>query len=389
MISPRGSWTLRRPHTEDVSPLRAWSAADQLLLDHLGPVDGHTGGLGRTLIVNDEFGAVCVGLGDAEVTVWTDSALSRRGINDNRAANGQDPLGDRSLTGDQLPQGLFDTVLVRVPKTAALLDYQLFAVAHCCGPSTQIVGFAMARHIHRSTTEAFETRLGSTATSRAVRKARLIHVTPDSGLVGPKAKALDGGAAATSFAEFVTDQGLRVVELPGTFSAGHVDVGSALLLETLRESEPPGVGATVLDLGCGNGVLGASAALQWPDTHLTLVDVSDLAVTAARETCERNGVAADRLTVHVADGLGHIATDSVDVVVTNPPFHQGHALDADMTDRLLADTARVLKPDGAAYVVVQRHLNLHTRTKRWFSTTEVRSKHPSHVVMVLSPASGA
>ena len=179
---------------------------------------------------------------------------------------------------------------------------------------------------------------------------------------------------------FETEEGIEVVERPGTFSSGHLDVGSALLLQVLATVPEPDAEALVLDLGCGNGVLAASLAGRWPAARFLLADVSDRAVAAASATISRNGF-ADRSTIHVADGGHGIPDASVDMVVTNPPFHQGHALDRDLTDRLLTDAARVLRPDGVAYVVVQRHLKLHATMARWFKAVDVISKHPSHVVL--------
>jgi len=370
MIVAQGEFELRRPHTPESSPLRAWSAADQLLLDELA-----SGGLGRLLIVNDEFGALTVALAPHQPVVWSDSVLSRSAIAANLAANGQAELAEEQIiTGEQTPAGSFDTVLLRVPKTSALLDHQLQAIGRGVTGSSRVVGTGMVRHIHRSTLASFERWIGETKTSLAKRKARLIYADVAA------AVATTAPSTSVQSSEFVTDDGVTVVEMPGTFSAGHVDVGTALLIDVLRDVDPPAAGASVVDLGCGNGIVGASLAAQWRSASFELLDVSDLAVAAAQKTWERNGLGSDA-TIRAADGLTGVADASVDVVVTNPPFHQGHALDRDLTDRLLADAARVLAANGSAYVVVQRHLKLHATMARWFDSVETISKHPTHVVL--------
>lgn len=369
MTTPRGTRTLGRPNTAATSPLRAWSAADQMALDHLGDVD-----LGRVLVVNDAFGAITCGLADAHPTVWTDSATSRQAIDQNLRANGYEPLSpERSVGGAEQPQGEFDTVVVRVPKSSALLEYQLQVVGSVSTPATSVIGAGMVRHVHSSTVAAFEA-LGPTTTSRAVRKARLVLCE-----VGSSRAA----EVPLPRSEFTTPGGVHVVEHPGTFSAGHVDAGSGLLVESLAARPAPPDGSDVLDVGCGNGVLITSAVRSWHGQTLrpVAIDDSDLAVAATRQTWRRNDMAQPLRTI-VADGLGALADDSVDVVVTNPPFHQGHALVPELTDRLLAETARVLRPDGVAHVVVQRHLRLHSRMRRWFASVEVASKHPTHVVLI-------
>ena len=370
--TPRGQFEVVRPHTLAVSPLRAWSAADQLVLDELAIDD-----LGRLLVVNDEFGALTVALAASEPVSWGDSALSRAAIDANLARNDLAALGsERHLGGDQRPTGLFDTIVVRVPKTLALLEYQLRLLRPDCGPNTRIVGAAMARHIHRTTLAAFEQYLGPTTSSLATRKARLLHVHS----IEAPSTGDDTELAGTSF---VTRRNVTVVEAPGTFSAGHVDAGSGLLLDVLCDQAEslPRLTARVADLGCGNGVLSATMAKHRPQAHFALFDVSDLAIWSARQTWQANALAPDRAAFVVADGFGATEPGSFDVVITNPPFHQGHARDGDLTDRLLADAAQALAPDGAIYVVAQRHLNMHTRLARSFTDVQVLSKHPTHVVL--------
>ena len=375
MQTTRGDLTVVRRHTARSSPLRAWSAADVLVIDELLSGERTASTLGRMLIVNDEFGALACGFSDANPAVWTDSALSRLSIDKNLETNGLAPLSERQhIPGHEQPGGEFDTVVVRIPKTSALLEHQLRVVGSLTAADAVVVGTGMVRHIHTSTVEAFERLIGPTTTSRATRKARLIHSAPTNR--AQPAPPLDE-------TRFTTPSGVQVVELPGTFSAGHLDVGSALLLQVLHERAAPEDDAIVADLGCGNGVLAAELARTWPNANFQLLDVSDLAIEAATRTWAANEL-GDRMTTEAADGFSTTATDSVDMVITNPPFHQGHALDAAMTDRLLADAARVLRHDGIAYVVAQRHLHLHTRMKQWFAEVDVVSKHPSHVVLVAS-----
>lgn len=371
MLAPRGERTVLRPHGSAKSPLRAWSAADQLALDHLGNDE-----LGSVLIVNDEFGALSVGLGDCEPTVWTDSIVSRTAIDANLVANGLSVLGDRSIPGDNDPQQNFDTVVVRVPKTSSLLNYQLAMLRERVHVGSRVIGAGMVRHIHRSTITAFETVFGAAITTPARQKARLILAEVD-------AARIQRQLPAWPSAFFTTEEGTSVCEAPGVFSAGHLDIGSALLLDLVDEVVPPlGPESVVADLGCGNGVVGATLARRWRDPQFVLLDASDMAVHAARTTWQANGLDPERAAIHVADGLLGVEDGSLDLVVTNPPFHQGYAVDHDLTDRLMADAARALRGDGVLVVVAQRHLNLHTRLLRWFESVEVPSKHPSHVLLV-------
>lgn len=68
-------------------------------------------------------------------------------------------------------------VLIKVPKTLALLEQQLRALRKVVTPDTRIIAGAKARDIHTSTLELFEKVLGPTTTTLAWKKARLINCT--------------------------------------------------------------------------------------------------------------------------------------------------------------------------------------------------------------------
>jgi len=107
-------------------------------------------------------------------------------------------------------------------------------------------------------------------------------------------------------------------ELPADMVPIHLDPGLAfgtgshptthLCLEWLAESLPPG--ATVLDYGCGSGIL-AIAARKLGASRTLAVDIDEQAVQATRENAQRNGV---ELAAMLPDDLGAGVSD---VVVAN------------------------------------------------------------------------
>src|SRR3989442_5682631 len=87
-------------------------------------------------------------------------------------------------------------------------------------------------------------------------------------------------------------QAVSVVTAPDVF---HPTSTTVLLLRAagraLREGPPP---RTVLDLGCGSGIVGVVLAkLLPPITHVCASDLSAAAVRLARHNAARNGVAVD------------------------------------------------------------------------------------------------
>lgn len=367
-------WQLdRHPPTRDRS-LRAFDAADVLALARLDSVVlPH-----RALVVNDGFGALAVPLVGAgvEVTVWTDSVLAEVAIRANLDAAGLDAdrVGFSCTTVSVEPAAdvgattpAFDTVIVKVPKTLALLRHQLVHLRGVVSEGTTVIGAGMVRHIHSSTVDAFESIIGPTVTSLATRKARLIHPSFD-----PERRP-----DPPSTVRYRTEAGIDVVSRVNVFSQTTLDIGTRLLLDNLPTVPD---GADLLDLGCGNGVVGATLAATFRGGTITFTDVSHAAVASARDTWAAND-GDDRarfLAVDLAEGVGD---GSVDIVVVNPPFHDQHVVGDETARRMFADARRVLRPGGEIRVVGNRHLGYHRRLKERFAAVQVVASNPKFVVL--------
>lgn len=147
------------------------------------------------------------------------------------------------------------------------------------------------------------------------------------------------------------DPDLRIASYPGVFAHGGLDSGTELLLRTL---EPVWRRAPerALDLGCGAGVIGATLAQRLPGLDLVMADSSALALAATRATLALNNLAA---TTVASDGLEGV-TGPFDLVISNPPFHQGHREREDLGAGLFRDLGNFLTPGGQFIMVANRHL---------------------------------
>lgn len=371
-----GAFDLARYPEDPRDQLRAWDASDAYLLAHLadtgsGPVDLS----GTVVVAGDRWGALATALSAHHPVQITDSFLAQQATRANLARNGiaPDAVEPRSVL-DPPPERI-DVLLVRVPKSLALLEDQLRRLAPGLHAGTVVVGTGMVTEIHTSTLTLFEELLGPTRTSLAVRKARLIFCTPDPGLAPspstwPRRYALPDDVGVVA--------GRTVTNHAGIFCAERLDIGTRFFLRHL----PRHHGARhVVDLGCGNGVVGTAAALADPAAEVTFVDESYAAVASAEATFRENLGPERTAEFLVADGLSGATAGSVDLVLNNPPFHSHQATTATTAHRMFRDARRALRSGGELWVVGNRHLGYHVKLRRLFGNCEVVAGDPKFVIL--------
>ncbi|MEZ4266826.1 MAG: methyltransferase, partial [Myxococcota bacterium] len=239
---------LRRFPDEPDAGLQAWDSADALML-------AHAGGLGlagrRVVVLNDSFGALgcaLAGLAGLDLTSYSDSFVSGRAAELNSGGR------VRTLSELDALRGPYDLALIRVPKSMALFEDQLCRLSALLAPGAQVVCGYMVKHYAKASFELLGRIIGETSTSLAEKKARLVFATlqrPPTPTPYPLSVRLDGFEQP-----FVRHSNL--------FSREKLDVGTRFLLSHIPKGEFP----VVLDLGCGDGVLGVAAKRQNPSSRL-------------------------------------------------------------------------------------------------------------------------
>jgi len=152
-----------------------------------------------------------------------------------------------------------------------------------------------------------------------------------------------------------------LVSKPGVFAWDRLDEGTARLIDSMTV----GAGDRVLDLGCGTGLAGLAAARRVPNGAVVLVDTDLRAVRSARYTLQANGVAnAD---VRLSDGVSQVISQRpFDVVIANPPFHQGREVNYDVAHQFVRGSQRVLRPGGRLFLVANRFIGYDDLIRQTF-----------------------
>ncbi|EGL1056501.1 23S rRNA (guanine(1835)-N(2))-methyltransferase RlmG [Salmonella enterica] len=360
------SLTLKRfPQTDDVTPLLAWEAADEYLLQQLDETEIR----GPVLILNDTFGALSCALAEHSPYSIGDSYLSELGTRENLRHNG---IAESSVTfldsTADYPQAP-GVVLIKVPKTLALLEQQLRALRKVVTAQTRIIAGAKARDIHTSTLELFEKVLGPTTTTLAWKKARLINCTFSHPQLADAPQTLSWK---------LEDTGWTIHNHANVFSRTGLDIGARFFMQHLPEN----LDGEIVDLGCGNGVIGLSLLAKNPQAKVVFVDESPMAVDSSRLNVETNlPEAFERCEFMINNALSGVEPFRFNAVFCNPPFHQKHALTDNIAWEMFHHARRCLKINGELYIVANRHLDYFHKLKKIFGNCATIATNNKFVIL--------
>ncbi len=175
------------------------------------------------------------------------------------------------------------------------------------------------------------------------------------------------------------------ISKPGLFGWDKLDQGSAFLAEHLPElwtglsTEQP----RVLDLGCGYGYLSVKAHQQGA-VAVTATDNNAAALLACQHNFDRLQISGRVL----GDDCGASLTERFDLLLCNPPFHQGFALEGELTERFVATAARLTAFDGVAAFVVNQFIPLERKAQGLFTEIDTFADNGSFKLVRLARPRG-
>lgn len=184
----------------------------------------------------------------------------------------------------------------------------------------------------------------------------------------------------------------------GVFSGGKADHGGEFLvqraiedyLQLLQISSPAVPNKrelqaqrrkfTLLDLGCGNGLVSRAFADVFPHVQIFATDISADAITSTHLTM-LSEILDGRVKISWDDAAHSIPDETMDLVLLNPPFHNGTEIDPTLVQHLLDAAQAKLRASGLLYFVHNSHLRYRPEVEARFSTVEEIARNSKFTVL--------
>lgn len=265
------------------------------------------------------------------------------------------------------PEGPFDGATLRLPRSKDELEMAVHAAAASLRPGRRLWVYGAKDEGIGSASARIGSVMGSVRTVATGGRGRVLEaVRPEevSGLrVGLEAWRGTVPLGIPGMAE-------TWVSYPGVFAHGRLDEGTRALIEAMPNLR---AGSRVLDFACGSGVLGGLVLSRDPSSSVDFLDVDAVALEAVRAN-----VPGAR--VILSDGFGTLTSERYDLIVSNPPYHQGKEQTGRVLEHLAARAPAQLLPGGALLLVAQRRLPVRRLLDEAFARVEVlRDEGPYRV----------
>lgn len=149
-----------------------------------------------------------------------------------------------------------------------------------------------------------------------------------------------------SFKLFDVELKLDIAET--LFSTFQIDLGSAFLLRNLKLNNPK----SILDIGCGYGILGIYLAAKNPDAEVDAIDRDLLAVKYSNINSQKNNLRNYKSFGSV--GVEEVKDKEFDLIVSNIPAKVG---DEAIEQDFIIGPANLLSENGEYWIVIVSALN--------------------------------
>ncbi|MDX1490386.1 MAG: methyltransferase [Pseudohongiellaceae bacterium] len=152
------------------------------------------------------------------------------------------------------------------------------------------------------------------------------------------------------------------ISKPGQYGWNKIDKGSAILAREAKRLYAQHSGS-VLDLGCGYGYL-LLATKQIAFSRRCATDNNVAAVHSAEANFQKH-----HLDVQIwLDDCGAHINERFDLILCNPPFHQGFDTSSAISQKFISSIRRLLEPKGKALLVVNQFVPIEKLAQSQFGS---------------------
>jgi len=252
-------------------------------------------------------------------------------------------------------------VVLKVPKSVDLFEQYLNQISLGIDGNSIVVCSFMTKYFTKRMIEIAERYFDTVKQTKAWKKSRLIVLTnPKNNEIKPLVHVIN------------SDLGIYKQHY-GVFSSDHIDYATQFLIENINIPENAD---RVLDLASGNGVLAKVIQNDNPDLEIHLLDDSVLAVESSKMN-----ISGENVHFHFNNELSDFESDSLDYIISNPPFHVDHEIDISLPLELFKQAARCLKKKGKFQLVFNNHLNYATHLNKLFKDVKVAAQNDKFTVL--------
>jgi 16S rRNA (guanine1207-N2)-methyltransferase len=273
------------------------------------------------------------------------------------------------------PGAQFDVALMVVPKGRDFARAQLWSALRALRPGGRLYIAGATNGGAKSVIADAQALYGHGVTLSTRRRNRIgVSIRPDT---LPTDYPSDWGPDPTGMQQQTLETPcgpVTVVTMPGIFSWQRLDDGTAFLMENLNGA---GIGEDVLDVGCGNGVLGVALARQV--RRVTMVDDNLLAVRCARGSVEANGLV--NAAAEPGDVYADVGHSKFDLIVSNPPFHKEFDVNTNVAHRIMRDARTRLRPGGRLIIVANAFLKYEDVMAQHLTKSRVIARNNRFIVI--------
>lgn len=275
-----------------------------------------------------------------------------------------------------IEQHSLDAIYYRVSKEKALVHYVINTAAEYLKPDGLLL---LSGHKK----EGIKTYVDKAANYLGELQGR--HKGSNSAMLAKIARLDDGGEPLDdrNYRQTATIKAgeISFITKPGIYGWNKVDSGSQFLIDFL-----PGYlrglavqPLRVVDLGCGYGYLSVMAS-----QHLAADFIATDNNVASVALCQQNFSAHSVAGTVLLDDCGQHINQQADLVLCNPPFHQGFELESDLTSKFIDGARRLLGSSGRALFVVNSFIPLEKKARGKFSAVTRLANNGSFKLVELS-----